>query len=352
MKIRNQLRGQAAACLLIVILCLCGALPVRAEEIYDGSGGARCMDLFAMDTYMSLTAIGERADDALRAASAEIRRLDALLSTGNTGSEISALNREGGGKVSEDTRVLAEASLSLFKETDGLFDISIYPVMELWGFAAGQYQKPDDGVLKETLARVDASRITLAETEDGTAEIHFPKDMKIDLGGIAKGYTSARLMEIFSEYGITGAVVSLGGNVETMGTKPDGKKWRIGIQNPEGGDYLGILTTSGQAVITSGGYERYFEEDGVRYHHIIDPRTGYPADSGTVSVTVICGDGMLADGLSTSLYIMGEEEAEKFWRSSEESFEYIIETEDGVLHVTEGAAEDFAANRRMEVVKR
>ena len=146
--------------------------------------------------------------------------------------------------------------------------------------------------------------------------------------------------------------MNLGGNVQALGSKTDGSKWKVGIQDPEGKeDYLGTLSIKDQAVITSGGYERYFEEDGKTYHHIIDPRTGYPADSGLLSVTIVSSDGTLADGLSTSLFIMGKEEAIEYWRDHSEEFDGILETEDGTLYVTEGIAEEFEAKgHKVEVV--
>lgn len=177
--------------------------------------------------------------------------------------------------------------------------------------------------------------------------------MEIDLGGIAKGFTSSRVMEVFREHGIKHGLVSLGGNVQALGTKENGKLWRVAIQNPESElDYLGILDIEDKCVITSGGYERYFEKDGVRYHHIIDPRTGYPADSGIISATIISKDGTLADGLSTSLFIMGKDQAEKYWRKNADRFDYILEDENGKLYVTEGAAAILTTEVEMEVVKK
>lgn len=129
--------------------------------------------------------------------------------------------------------------------------------------------------------------------------------MKIDLGGIAKGYTSSKVMDIFKENGISSAVISLGGNVQTLNGKPDGSDWRVAVENPaDTGSYIGVLSIKDKAVITSGGYERYFKQDGKTYHHIIDPANGYPANNGLTSVTIVSDDGTLADGLSTSLFIM------------------------------------------------
>ena len=175
--------------------------------------------------------------------------------------------------------------------------------------------------------------------------------MKIDLGGIAKGYTSSRIMDIFKENGITSGLVNLGGNVQALGTKTDGSNWRVAVQSPDDTeDYLGVLSIQDKAVITSGGYERYFEQDGVTYHHIIDPKTGYPAKNGLVSVTIVSSDGTLADGLSTSLFIMGEEKAAEFWKAHSNEFEAIFVTDDGTIYVTEGLKDSFTTDLDMKVI--
>ena len=149
------------------------------------------------------------------------------------------------------------------------------------------------------------------------------------------------------------AIISMPGTVQTMGSKPDGSPWRVAIQDPQNElEYLGVLEISDKAVITSGGYERFFEEDGVRYHHIIDPRTGYPADSGLISATIISEDGTLADGLSTSLFIMGKDEAEEFWRANSDKFDYILESADGRLYVTEGVVGSFTTNAKTIVIRK
>ena len=454
------------------------------ETPYVRDDGGVSIDVFAMDTYMNLLAYGDRAEEAVLAAAQEIHRIDDMLSTGNPESEISKLNAAGTGHVSEDTLYLIKESKTLYEETNGLFDIAIYPVMKLWGFPSQEYRVPTEEEIKTGLTLTDASKIAIggaaaaapesaaegkteakttakteeaskakaedadsktaeaekdkakedtaaktadaekdkakaegteaaeakngevekekAKTEDtaakpekatvpeagdgggvtdqpATAEEPAAADqpaavaqeteaadksaqtlvlfgasgMEIDLGGIAKGFTSSRVMEVFREYGIEHGLVSLGGNVQALGTKENGKPWRVAIQNPESElDYLGILDIEDKCVITSGGYERFFEKDGVRYHHIIDPRTGYPADSGIISATIISKDGTLADGLSTSLFIMGKDQAEKYWRKNADRFDYILEDEAGKLYVTEGAAAILTTEAEMEVVKK
>ena len=318
----------------------------------DGQSQAEASrDIFAMDTYMSVTAFGENADAAVDAAQAEIERLDAMLSTGNGDSEIAKLNVSGTAELSVDAGYLVERALELYTETDGAFDIAIYPVMEAWGFPSQNYQVPSEDVLQERLALADASKVSY---DADSRKVSFGEaGMEIDLGGIAKGYTSARIMDIFRSYGITSGLVNLGGNVQVLGTKTDGSKWRVAVQSPDDErDYLGVLSVSDKAVITSGGYERYFEQDGIIYHHIIDPKTGYPAENGLKSVTIVSADGTLADGLSTSLFIMGKEQAAEFWRMHSDEFDAILLTDDGTIYVTEGIADDFSTELPAEVISR
>ena len=307
-------------------------------------------DIFAMDTYMTVTAYGEHASDAVDKAESEIKRLDALLSTGKETSEVYQLNQDGEGVVSDDTAYLFERSEKLYKQTKGVFDISIYPVMDAWGFPTENYKVPSEEELHTLLQNVDASKIRY---DKKTKKITLPENVKIDFGGIAKGYTSSRIMDIYKKCGVTSGLVSLGGNVQLLGTKPDGSDWKVAIESPEeDGSYLGILQAKDKAVITSGGYERYFEENGKKYHHIIDPSTGYPADNGLTSVTIVSEDGTLADGLSTSLFIMGKEKAEKYWKKYSDKFDVILLTDDNKLYVSEGIANDFSSDYDVNVIKK
>ncbi|MEY8428783.1 FAD:protein FMN transferase [Lachnospiraceae bacterium 46-15] len=317
----------------------------------DASEVSASREFFAMDTVMTVTAYGERCEEAAEAAEKEAERLDALLSTGAADSEVSRLNREGGGSVSEDTAVLIEKAGRICEKTDGAFDISIYPVMRAWGFTDKKYQVPEPGELTVLLDRVDGSQIRL---DGNRKKVLFGLDgMEIDLGGIAKGYASNRMMKIFQEYGVESGIVSLGGNVQVLGTKADGGNWRVAVRNPEGdGDFLGVLSVNGKAVVTSGGYERYFERDGKTYHHILDPASGYPADSGLVSVTVVSEDGVFADGLSTALFVMGMEQAVPFWKSHSEDFDAVFLDKEGGLWITEGLEGAFQSDFSCEIIRK
>lgn len=333
------------------IILICTAVWAAASFSACGVSSASEEIAFeAMDTYMTITVYGDNAANAAQAAKDEIERLDSLLSTEDEGSEVYALNENGSGTLSEDSTALIDASLKLWEATDGAFDISVYPVMELWGFAGGEYKVPDEKELEDTLALVDAGKIVWDE-ESGT--VTLAEGMAIDFGGIAKGYAGDAITDIFEEYGVTGAIASLGGNIVVYGEKTDSTLWNVAIEDPEDmSEYLGVLSIEdGVSVVTSGGYERYFEEDGVTYHHIIDPDTGYPADSGLISVTIASENGTEADGLSTSMFVMGKDEAVEFWKSNEAyDFEMILMDSERNLYVTEGLSGSFSSDLDFEII--
>ena len=320
---------------------------VRNEE---NSEEPAVKEIFAMDTYMTMTAYGDSGQEAVDAAAEEIIRIENLVSTGLEDSEIAAINRDGAGNVSKDTEEMIRKSMELYKDTDGLFDITIYPVMKAWGFTTGDFRIPEKTELQTLLSSMGADRISI---DTGGETVSVDDHTEIDLRAIAMSYTSAKVMDDFAEYGVTSGVVSLGGNVQTLGVKTDGSKWRVAVEDPNGeGDYIGVLSVEDKAVITSGGYERYFEENGKTYHHIIDPRTGYPAESGLTSVTIISDDGMLADGLSTSLFIMGKEKSVSFWKEHSDEFDMVLVDEDGNIYVSEGAEDSFECDKKIELIEK
>lgn len=316
--------------LLVAALMLAGCGVQTSAE-----GPSQTREVYAMDTVMTLEAYGQNADAALDEAVAEIERLDALWSIASSDGEIARLNAEKQITASADTLALLTRAKEISAATDGLFSTTIAPLMEAWGFTSGDYRVPDEAELSALLAHVDDEEIAISDST-----ITIPADAKVDLGGIAKGFTSARVMEIFRENGVENGILSLGGNVQALGTKPDGSLWRVGLQDPADERALfATLELADKAVITSGAYERNFEQDGIVYHHIIDPRTGYPAESGLSSVTIVSDDGTLADGLSTALFIMGKEAAVEFWRSRRDDFDMVLLADDGAVTVSAGIAD-------------
>lgn len=342
-------------------------LGTSSEESSDDEGGvtvskeametpSASQDIFAMDTYMTVTAYGDKCTEAVQAAVDEINRLDDLWSVGNSESEISILNENGSVILSDETYTVVKEALELYDSTGGLFDITVYPLMVEWGFTTEDYKVPTDDKIKELLKLTGIDKITL---DDETHQITLQTGTQIDLGGIAKGYTSAKIMDIFSEYGIVSGLVSLGGNVQLYGTKVDGSDWRVGVENPDNtikalstSDYIGVVQISDKALITSGGYQRYFvDENGEKHHHIIDPRTGSPSNSGLISVTIVSDDGLLADGLSTSLFIMGKDDAVSYWHEHSNQFDFILVDSEGKIYVSKGIESNFSSELDYEIVE-
>ena len=330
--------------LLLAALAVCGM---------TGCGGTRDPDeaqesiqVIAMDTAMVLTAYGKESTRAVYDAEEEVRRLDALLSRTSGSSEISMLNGAGGEMVPVGAEIctLIQTAGDFTEATGGAFDITIAPVVSAWGFTTDSYQVPDREALQTLLESVGMEHVHLS---GGSARLD-PGTM-IDLGGIAKGYTADRVAEIFQEHAVPRGKVELGGNILVIGDKPDGTAWRVGVQDPKHPDeadgLVCVLNLTDAFAVTSGSYQRYFEQDGKRYHHIIDPATGCPADSGLTSVTVVAdsarGNGTMCDALSTALFVMGEDKALDFWRSGVYDFQLVLVTEDGRVVVTEGLKDGF-----------
>ena len=263
-----------------------------------------------MDTVMELQIWGRDSKKAAQMVQQLVADLDDLWSAQKENSKLSALNR---GEQVEDP--LLDAVKALSARTRGAFDPCLYSVMQLWGFGSKDYTVPEQKQLGDALLQ-----------------------RKWDLGGAVKGYAGQLAAERLAALDVSHAILNLGGNIQTYGEKPNGEPWSIGIQNPDGDVYVGTVSVVGtMSVVTSGDYQRYFEENGIRYHHILDPETGMPADSGLRSVTVICRDGLTADCLSTGLFVMGLEKAAEFWRESDD-FEAVFVTHRGEIYATEGAA--------------
>ena len=376
MRSGKSLAALALAAILAVSGCGAAGSGAGGSQTNVGSGSAeksgekaREKDIhertiFAMTTVMSLRVYHPDGEAILDQAEEEIRRIESVFSTGDPASEIAKLNASGEAVLSEDAAELLERALSIYGMTGGAFDISIYPVMRAWGFTELYDEEnlvekentpvdiPDAETLAEVLSHVDASKI---EFDAQTGEVRLPEGAEIDLGGIAKGYAAQRVIELFKENGVTSAMLDLGGNVQVLGTKPNGKDWKVGLRDPAGEQpVIGVIACSDRAVVTSGGYERYITgRDGKTYHHIIDPKTGYPARNGLVSVSIVCDDGTLADGLSTALYVLGTEKAIECWKEHSDLFDAALLTEDGRMYITEGIADAFSSDvYDAEVVRR
>ncbi len=319
-----------AICLIVAILSLLSGCS-------SGNVASTSEEFFAMDTFMRVTVYGDKSEEMAEEAKNEIERIDELLSISGD-SEIADINAHGGGRASPETRDILERAIEIERWTDGAFDITLYPVVDAWGFFSGEYRIPDNEEIKELLLHTGIENINI--NEDNSV-VFAQQGMGIDLGGIGKGYAGQRVHDILAENGVSSALMELGGNICLLGTKPDGSLWRVAIMSPfDTSDRVGVIEAKDVSIVTSGGYQRYFEEDGTTYHHIIDPSTGFPADSGLMSVTIVCSDGLLADALSTALFVMGEDEACRFWRENG-GFEMLLVTDDGRIVVSSGIEDSF-----------
>ncbi|WP_242826162.1 FAD:protein FMN transferase [Butyrivibrio sp. VCB2006] len=330
----------------LVLLCSCAQSPA-AKTMHTTT-------LFAMDTVMELQIAGDEA--LLTDAEGMIRNLEKELSVTDENSEIAVINKNDSAPVSEETFGLISEALSMCKRTDGALDITIYPVLKAWGFTTSEYRVPADAELEKLLQNVNYKNVSLDESSHTCS---IPNETMIDLGSVAKGYTSRKLTDYFTEKGVTSGLINLGGNVQCIGTKPNGQPWKVAIKSPfpdSSSGIYGVLDASDEAVITSGGYERYFEENGEIYWHILDPKTGKPAKKDLLSVTIVGKDGLVCDALSTSLFVKGLDGAiEEYKKSSD--FDTILITTDGDVYITEGISNRFSLaseyyNAQIHVVSR
>ena len=328
------------ALLALLSLAACGESTEYHREVY------------AMDTVMTLTAYGPRAEAGLAAGEGVILSMDAMLDPELPTSVVYAMNHANGASVSVPGQLarMVQTAQTVYQQSNKLginsLDLSVYPLVKLWGFVDGSYYVPSELEIAEARARLNFGQVLLSSfPSSGSYEVSMPADCELSFGAVAKGCTSAYVIDAMRNAGVTSGIISLGGNVQTLGLKPDGSKWRIGIADPNSPDnYLGILTAGEVAVVTSGSYQRNFTDPrtGKSYHHILDPRSGRPAENSLVSATVICEDGTMADALSTAMFVLGETNALRYWRSYGKDFEMILVTKNNEVVCTSGLIEEFS----------
>lgn len=290
------IKKRLPAALLALALCLAGGAAAETKESVVG---------YQLDTIITLTAYCEDKavlEDALK----ECDRLEQLLSKTIEDSDVWRINHAEGQPVEVDpvTAEVIRTALAISEISEGAFDITIAPASALWDFKAETPALPDAEALAEAASRVNWRALQL---EGNT--VTLPAGMMIDLGGIAKGYIGDAVRAYLENRGITSAVLAFGGNIVTIGTKPDGKPWKIGVQDIDGPamESMLVLQMGGGSAVTSGNYERGFELDGVRYHHILEPATGWPVQNSLASVTILGDSSAMGDGLSTAAFVLGEE---------------------------------------------
>lgn len=273
----------------------------------------------------------------------KVKELEKTLSINENGTLVDEINENAGikpVKVDDDTYNLIKKGIEYAKLSNGLFDISVGPIVKLWNIGLPEAKVPTQEEINEKLPLIGYEDIQLDEN-DKTIFLKRP-GMMIDLGGIAKGYTADIISSILTEEGVKSAIINLGGNVFTHGKKVNGEDWNVGIQNPfsERGGIIGSIKTSNKSIVTSGIYERYYEEDGVKYHHILSPKTGYPYENEIAGITIISDTSADGDALSTSVFAMGVEEGIKFVNSID-GIDAIFITKDNKVYITDGIRSIF-----------
>jgi len=315
----------------LLLLTACGpAKPFTADD-------------FAMGTVITQEIYGADAQKTSQEVIAKIKDLEALMTINAPGGDVNRLNEQAGNgyvTVNPETMSVLKSARKISELSGGAFDVTVGPVVKVWRIGSDKPQIPPDAVLKDLVALIDYADVHLDETSN-QASLQRPGQI-VDLGGIAKGYAGDVAKAIYQKDGTQSALINLGGNVVALGHKPDGSTWSIGIQNPKSdtGEVVGVVHVSDQAVVTSGDYQRYFEKDGKRYCHIIDTQTGYPAESGLMSATIVASSSIEADGLSTAAFVLGLTKGLDLIKRYGQA-EAIFITTDKKIYVTKGLQGNF-----------
>lgn len=325
------------ACLLAAVLLTAGCgQETKAAAMKEESD-------YIFGTLVSLKLYEPVEDAVFQEVFSDLRDVENRLTVKGIASELIGVNAAAGKEavaVSEDTYHVIDVARRYAEESQGAFDVTVFPVVSLWNIGTDQARVPSEVEIKGALKNVGYQDIVL----DPAARTVFLKrpGMGLDLGGIAKGYAADRTTEKLKAMGITRGIVNLGGNIFALGTKADGTPWKIGIQNPmsDRGEYIGIVAATDQTVVTSGIYERYFEKDGKHYHHIIDPATGYPAENELAGVSILTASSIDADALSTTCFVLGTEKALEFVKDKPGT-EVLFITKDKRVIMTEGFKKAF-----------
>ena len=330
---------------IIVVLLFCVIVVGMVVRLVGDSGKHLYKETrSSLYTLVTITVVGDSEDKARKAGEAAYRELDRLgrlLNFYADDSEISAINRNAGIKpvrVSKDTLEIVKTAVYAGEQTEGGFDITVGPIVKLWDFK--KKILPSTARIAERLPIVGYQNIAI----DTAASTVFLKKagVQMDLGGILKGFAADKAVQILQENGIEDGIVAVAGDIKLFGRQPDGRPWSVGIQNPrQKGDRDGLLATvdlETQGVSTSGDYQRYFMQDGIRYHHLLNPKTGYP-ESLCRSVTVIAPTAALTDAFATGIFIMGPQKGLALLKKL--GMDGIIVDKDGAVLITQGIKDKF-----------
>ena len=301
---------------------------------------------FSMGTVIDQKVTGSAAQAAAEEAAAKMRSLEELLTFREPTGDVYKINQNAGIKsveLSPVTIKIIKKSIQVAELSNGAFDITVGPLVRLWSAAAKEKRVPTQEALSQAMSLVDYRDIVI----DGRSGKLRRAGQTMDLGGIAKGYAGDAAIQIYRKHGIQSGFINIGGNVVTLGSRPDGSPWKIGIRNPrpkgnsdQAEEILGYVTVRDKAVSAAGDDQRYFEKDGIRYGHILDPKTGYPAKTDLLSVTLIAASSFDADAFDTAVFILGLEKGRELLRRLG-TMEAVFITSDKKIHVTDGLKDNF-----------
>ena len=296
-----------------------------------------------MGTVVTVTLYDSNNEEILNKVFSKVKDLESTLSINENGTLVDKINENAGispVKVDDYTYTVIKKGVEYSKLSNGLFDISVGPIVKLWSIGLPEAKVPTKEEIEERLPLIGFNDIELNDT-DKTIYLKR-KNMLIDLGGIAKGYTADIISDLLTEEGVNSAIINLGGNIFAHGKKPNGDEWKIGIQDPfsERGGIIGTLVTTNKSIVTSGIYERYIEKDGIKYHHILSPKTGYPYENEIAGITIVSDKSTDGDALSTSVFAMGVDEGMKFVNSID-GIDAIFITKDNKVYITNGLRNIF-----------
>ena len=326
--------------ILIVALCLMLLLPLAA----CGETQMSQRQVFAMDTIMTLTAYGKRAEYGLNAAQSVIQSMNDALDPDLETSTTYAINHAQGGNVSISGQVnkMLSTAYTVYKQSGGALDLTIYPVIVRWGFDSGRYYVPTDEELWVDLSHKGFDKMVLTSfPSSGSYAVSFPVGTQLSFASVAKGCAAENAISAMRNAGVTSGIISLGGNVQTLGLKPDGSNWAVAVADPNNPtNYVGVLSIGEAAIVTSGTYQRFFVQNGKTYHHLINPESGRPINNTLKSATIVCEDGTLADCLSTAMFVLGQSKAINYWRVYG-GFDMILINNENEVICTKGLIEKF-----------
>lgn len=289
---------------------------------------------FLMDTVVEIRVTGRNAKAAIDAAFAEMERVEKVFSRHFEDSIVARINQQAGQwvDVTDEVIALLQKALEYSELSDGAFDVTVGRLIDLWGFGSGSNRVPSHTEIVQALTTVGYRGV---EIDLSKKRVRIPSGTVLDLGGIAKGYAVDQGRKVLEAKGVKSGMIYAGGDITTIGAKADGSAWRVGVQHPrQSTELIAIIEMKNKTIVTSGDYERFFMDNGTRYHHILDPRTGYPA-SDVISVTIYGGQATDADALSTTVFVLGAERGKAFIESLP-GYEALIVDQSGNVWVSSG----------------